>query len=73
MNPIKRKEEAYKDSLAQESNEVVAKAHNLTDEQTVVTRDLQKSIERKDFSVEVVHGVTGSEKQKFICMRLLLL
>ena len=56
------KREAYKDSLAQESNEVVAKAHNLTDEQTVVTRDLQKSIERKDFSVEVVHGVTGSGK-----------
>ena len=56
------KREAYKDKLAQESNEVMAKAHDLTNEQQLITQDLQRSIEKKEFSVEVIHGVTGSGK-----------
>ena len=56
------KREAYTDSLAQESNEVKVQAHKLTEEQTSITNKLQKSIDKKAFSVEVVHGVTGSGK-----------
>lgn len=56
------KREAYMDSLAQESNEVIAKTHNLTEEQKIVTQSLHQSIEKKAFSVEVLHGVTGSGK-----------
>jgi primosomal protein N' (replication factor Y) len=56
------KREAYMDTLAQESNEVLAKAHQLTEEQASITEKLHQSIEKKAFSVEVVHGVTGSGK-----------
>jgi len=56
------KREAYMDTLAQESNEVIAKAHELTEEQASITENLHQSIEKKAFSVEVVHGVTGSGK-----------
>ena len=56
------KREAYADSLAQESNEVNAHAHRLTEEQEMITNKLRKSIDKKAFSVEVVHGVTGSGK-----------
>lgn len=53
---------AYSDAIGQTATEVVANDRNLTEEQTIVTEALKTAIAKRQFSVEVVHGVTGSGK-----------
>ena len=53
---------AYSDAIGQTATEVIANERNLTEEQTVVTDALKVAIAKRSFSVEVVHGVTGSGK-----------
>ena len=53
---------AYSDAIGQIATEVLANERKLTEEQTIVTDALQAAIAKRAFSVEVVHGVTGSGK-----------
>lgn len=53
---------AYADVIGQTESEVIANEHNLTPEQAAVTESLKLAISKRKFSVEVVHGVTGSGK-----------
>ncbi len=59
---IQDEREAYADDLAEEKTEVSSSVKVLTDEQSVVTENLFKAVDKKDFGVELVHGVTGSGK-----------
>ncbi len=59
---VQDEREAYADALAEEKTEVSSSIKVLTDEQSVVTKNLSEAVDKKTFGVEVVHGVTGSGK-----------
>ena len=58
----KNKRDAYNDTISSESSEVNSCIPKLTNDQIKVTKKLKESINENKFSVEVIHGVTGSGK-----------